>query len=262
MTKYTSKIRASAILVSSVILCAAGTTHATLIEGFESGFGPGELVAGDAGIQGSYFGIAAAQGNDQLLLTTINSTSGSADANGGYTNQSGNNSVLGSSLATFFGVSAGSIKDGSVTGKQGSGFTISLGALSAGQTISFNYDFLTQEANNGSTNKDFAFYTLTNQSGTTVITDVLSATSGTPGSTDPFGSQTQYHTLSINVTSPGTYTLGIGVVDAGSPSTDDAPSALLIDNIRLVPEPSTVALSVAGVVLLVALRSWMRKGRL
>jgi hypothetical protein len=257
MKLHISTKRISALVISSALLCIAGTSYATLVEGFESGLGANDAIIGDAGIQGTYFGIAPTQGSNQLLLTTINSTAGSADANAGYTNQSGHNSVTAASLNTFFNVNPGAIKDGSTTGKQGSGFTINLGALSAGQTIAFDYNFLTQEPNNGTGNTDFAFYTLTNQSGVTVVTDVLSATANTPGSTDPFGSQTNYHTLSINIAASGNYTLGIGVVDSGSPSTDDAPSALLVDNIQTnaaVPEPTTIAFCIAGAALLGALR--------
>ena len=253
-------MRVPAMVIAGLLTVGwAGSSRAQLVEGFENGFGTGESIIGDAGIQSSYFGIPSTQGTHQLLLTTINSTPGSADANGGYTNQSGNNSVTAAALGTFFGVSSASIKDGTTTGKQGSGFTIGLGALSAGQTIAFDYNFLTQEPTNGGTggNKDFAFYTLTNQAGVTVVTDTLTPTVGTPGSTDPFGSQTQYSTFSINITAPGTYTLGLGVADAGNPATDDAPSALLVDNISVntaVPEPSTALFCLAGLGLLGALR--------
>jgi hypothetical protein len=262
MKLHNSTTRLSALLIAATLCLGARASFATLVEGFESGLGAGEAVVGDAGIQGNYFGIAAPQGSNQLLLTTINSTSGSPDANAGYTNQSGHNAVANSTLATFFGVSAGSIKNGTHTGQEGSGFTINLGALSAGQTISFNYDFLTQEPNNGSGNPDFAFYTLTNQSGTTVITDVLSAQNSTPGSGNPFGSQTNYLTKTISISVAGSYTLGIGVADAGSTANDDAPSALLVDNIQTnaaVPEPTTIAFCIAGAALLGALRTRIKR---
>jgi hypothetical protein len=55
-----------------------------------------------------------------------------------------------------------------------------------------------------------------------------------------------------------TYTLGIAVMDA----TDTAnPSGLLIDKIQVtpVPEPTTVAFSIAGASLLMALRRRIKK---
>jgi hypothetical protein len=236
-----------------IALSMAGNARAALAEGFESGFGPGDAVIGDASIKASYFGINAAQGSDQLLLTTINSASGQPDANASYTNQSGNNAVDSTNLASFFSVSPAAIKNGSTTGKEGSGFQINLGMLNSGQTIQFDYDFLTQEPNNGTGNGDFAFYTLTGQSGTNAFSDVTFAVTTTPGNTDPFGSHTGYHTFVINITKTGSYTLGLGVADAGNPSSDNAPSALLIDNIvTTVPEPSTVGLIVFGAIGLVA----------
>ncbi len=247
------------LLAVGLLLGLAASSQGVTVEGFESGtFGPNEAITGDAGIQNSYFGINATEGSKQLLLTTINSTSGSTDNQAGYTNQSGNNSVPAATLASFFGVSTGAILDGSTTGKQGSGFTINLGVLTAGQTISFDYDFMTQEPNDGSGNKDFAFYTLQLNSGTpslAVITDVLSAQSNTPGSSNPFGSQTNYLTMNISITQTGTYSFGLGMVDAGNPS-DDSPSALLVDNINVnaVPEPSSILLLFAGTAVLVGLQ--------
>lgn len=244
-----NKIITSAF-AAMIALALAGQAHAALVEGFESGFGSGEAVIGDAGINmGAYFGINAAQGNDQLLLTTINSAAGQPDANAGYSNQSGNNAVSSTSLASFFSISPAAIQNGGKPGTEGSGFTIDLGTLNAGQTIMFDYDFLTQEANNGTGNPDFAFYTLSGQSGTNVITDVTFAQTTTPGNSNPFGSHTGYHTFVINITQSGSYTLGLGVADAGNASNDNAPSALLIDNIvTTVPEPSTAALIVFGVI--------------
>ena len=269
MTSHISISRLGTLIITSALCLLVRTSHAGLVEGFESGFGAGESVSGDAGIQGTYFGIAPTEGTHQLLLTTINSTPGSPDANQGYHNQSGNNAVSAATLATFFTnagagtVTTANMKDGSTTGKEGSGFTINLGTLTAGTTISFDYNFLTQEpppAQGG--NKDFAFYTLTNQTGTTVVTDTLSATGNTPSSPpgNPFGNDTGYLTLSIPINATGAYTLGIGVVDAGSTSTDDAPSALLVDNIQTaaVPEPSTIALGVIGAGLVGLLRARRR----
>lgn len=259
MGSYVAVSRFLTLLGVGALCLLTQTGHATLAEGFESGLGPEESVVGDVGIQANYFGIAATQGSNQLLLTTINSTAGSPDGIAGYANQSGNNAVANSSLVSFFGVSPGSIKNGSRTGQEGSGFTISLGALSAGQTISFDYDFLTQEPTDGNGNPDFGFFTLTNQSGVVVLTDVLSAQDSILGG-GPFGNQTDYLTKTINVTSSGTYILGIGVADAGNASNDDAPSALLVDNIQVtVPEPTTIAFSIAGAGLLVALRSRFKK---
>jgi len=252
--------RATAVLIGALLVSLVGPARATLVEGFESGTFNGltEATKGDTSINTpTFFGIAPTQGTHQLVMTTINT--GGPDGVQGYSNISGTNAVPvagATGLAAFFGVSTSSIRDGLATGQEGSGFTINLGVLTAGSTITFDYNFLTQEPPAGG-NKDFSFFTLNNTFGG-VITDVAAATFGTPGG--PFGSQTQYHTFTINITSTQNYTLGLGVVDAGSTSTDNSPSALLVDNIQvIVPEPSTVAFAIAGAALLVVLRSRIKR---
>ena len=70
--------------------------------------------------------------------------------------------------------------------------------------------------------------------------------------------ETTYYTVSITITSAATYTLGIAVMDA---TTTDNQSGLLVDNIVVtpVPEPTTVAFSIAGASLLMALRRRIKK---
>jgi len=224
-----------------------------LVEGFESGsFSGSEATSGDVGIKGTYFTIAPSQGTKQMLMTTISNTS---DA--GFSNQSGGNAVSVVTIGSFLGESTSSIRDGTATGTEGSAFTISLGALNVGDVVTFDYDFLTDEIAPGQHN-DFAFWEL--NSGTIhVFADTTSAfLHATDPSNTVFGLETGYHTVSITITTAATYTLGIGVMDA---TTADNPSGVLIDNIVVtpVPEPTTVAFSVAGAALLVALRRRIKK---
>ena len=247
--------RLGAVLIGVLLISLGGIARATLVEGFESGaFGAGESATGDAGIKGTYFGIAPAEGTKQLLLTTINNGHDPS-----YTNQSGSDAVDNATLATFFGVSGSLIRDGIAVSQEGSGFKMDLGMLTAGTVITLSYDFLTDEVAPNQHN-DFAFYTLTGKAGVTVISDTNSGLlHPTTDPTNPFALETGYQTLVINITATGTYTLGLGVSDA---TTTDNPSGLLIDNIQVVspvPEPTTIAFSVAGAALLVALRSRIRK---
>ena len=224
-----------------------------MIEGFESGgFNGSEATSGDVGIRGTYFTIAPTQGTKQVLMTTINNTS-----DPGYTNQSGSNAVTVATIGTFLGESPSLIRDGTATGFEGSAFTISLGTLNAGDVVTFNYDFLTDEDPSGTHHNDFAFWEL--NSGTIhVFADTASSLHPTDASNSVFALETGYHTVTINITTTGTYTLGIGVMDA---TTADNPSGVLIDNIQVtpVPEPTTIAFSIAGAALLVALRSRIKK---
>ena len=140
-----SMARLSAVMTVVSLMSIFGTAKGALVEGFESGaFNGSEAVAGDAGIRTSYFTINSTEGTHQLLLTTINNTNDSP-----FTNQSGTNAVTNATLGTFFGVSSSLIRDGAAVSQEGSGFTINLGTLTAGTTVSFDYDFLTDETGAG-----------------------------------------------------------------------------------------------------------------
>ena len=175
-----------------------------------------------------------------MLLTTINNTS---DA--GYSHEFAD-ATTPANMAALFGVSSSQIRDGTAVAQEGSGFTINLGVLQAGSTITFDWNFLTTEVAPGQ-HRDFAFFTLTGTSGVTVIADTFSPLlHPTTDMTNPFNLETGYQTLTININTTQSYTLGIGVADA---STTDNPSGLLIDNIQVtpVPEPINVALPLFGV---------------
>ena len=245
--------RLRAVLTGVLLLSLAGIARATLVEGFESGsFSGAEAVSGDAGIRGTYFTIAPTEGTKQMLLTTINNTSDSPQ-----TNQSGGNAVPVTTIGSFLGESTSSIRDGIAAGQEGSAFTINLGTLNAGDIVTFNYDFLTNEIAPGQHN-DFAFWEL--NSGTIhVFSDT---NSGLLHATDPsnmvFALETGYQTVTINITATATYMLGIGVMDA---TTTDNSSGVLIDNIQVspVPEPTTIGFTFAGAALLAALRRRIKK---
>jgi uncharacterized membrane protein YuzA (DUF378 family) len=244
--------RLSAVLTAALLMSLAGIARATLVEGFEGSLS--EPTVGDAGIKTTYHGIAPTEGTHQLLLTTINNTSDGPT----YSHEFAD-AVTNATLASFFGVSGTLIRDGAAVSQEGSGFSISLGTLTAGTQITFSYDFLTTEFGDGHHN-DFAYYTLTGLSGVSVIADTNSGLlHPTTDGTNPFNLETGYQTFTINILSTGTYTLGLGVSDA---TTTDNPSALLIDNIQVispVPEPTTIAFSIAGASLLVALRRRIKR---
>ncbi len=248
-----------ALLVVALLLLPAKSGRA---EGFESIILDGTNSIGDASIRTpNYFGINPTEGTHQLLLTTINNGAGSDPIiTGNPPNQSGNNAVSVTNLAAFLGINTSNIRDGTVTGQEGSAFKLNLGLLSVGDVITFNYNFLTNDAAPPDGHNDFAFVSLSLIGGNTpVIADELAPPQFvTTGAGNPFVLETHYQTYSITITQAGNYTLGIGIVDG---TTNDNTSALLVDNISVipVPEPSTVGLAVAGAALLVALRSRFRR---
>jgi PEP-CTERM motif len=226
------------LALALLALASSNPARAIIITGFE----PGDPVfnqIGDAGFQGTYNSIAPFQLTRQFLLTTI---SNSGD---GFPGESGTNAVPVNTLATFFGIAAAQITFPGSLAREGSGFSISFTAT-AGQVLSFNYNFLTSEG----PNTDYAFYTLTGTTGSVNFANSTQATSGTASGT--FALQTNYQTFTIPITTTGTFTFGIGIVDGGSFT---GQSGILLDNIQLVPEPTTFALVGLGAVgMLVILR--------
>jgi hypothetical protein len=250
-------LRATAVLTGVLLTSFFGTARATLVEGFETTTLNSGNSIGDASIRTpNYFGINPTEGTHELLLTTINSAH-----DPGFSSQSGTDAASVSSVATFLGVTTSSIRDGIVAGQEGSAFKLSLGTLTAGSIVTFDYDFLTDDAAPPIGHNDFAFATLQLNSSTpaeSVVADENKPSqTPTTGAGNPFVLETGYNTFTINITTTGTYTLGIGVMDG---TTTDNPSALLVDNIQVnVPEPSTVAFTIAGAALLVVLRSRIKR---
>jgi len=250
----------AAFFLLTLAILPTGAVRAATVEGFESTTLSATNSIGDASIRTpNYFGINPTEGTHELLLTTI-STAGSHDP--GPT-QSGTNAASVSSLATFLGVSTSNIRDGTTTGTEGSAFKLDLGMVTAGSTITFNYDFLTNDSAPPNGHNDFAFITLTGNTGNTpIVTDeVTSLQTPTTGVGNPFVLETHYQTYTININTTGNYTLGIGVVDG---TTFDTSSALLVDNISVnpgaaVPEPSTIGLIIAGAGSFLAARRRLRK---
>jgi len=239
-----------------VLACVfiANTGSARLIQGFESGDPSLTGSAGDAAIRGALEGEAAPQGTQQYLITSL---IGTADQDGA-TDLSGTPAVSASALQTFFnGLSVAG------TGFRGSGVLIPFTVVAGDTTLSFQYDFLTNQDLNPK--NDFAFEAIFNSSngvvqGGTKFAQVTGTSFSLFGTGSPFIFHTGYQTFSIDISglAPGTYNLGIGL-EALAGGTNQHDSGLLIDNVTAVPEPTTVAFSIAGASLLVALRKRIKK---
>lgn len=249
------------ILVLLSVICLlpfASQSVAQIVNGFEPGDPAVTTKVGDGSTQGTYFGVAPAQGLNQFLITTIASADGD-----GFSPVSGTDAVSNFTLQSFFfGVGP--------SGTEGSGFQLTftvpdtMGAPDA--ALTFQYDFLTNEFAPGNHN-DIAYAMLFDSSDVLLggVQTITTANLAQPGLTllsdqsGPFQFHTGYQTFSISLVglAPGTYTLGIGIQDR---TTFDIPSGLLVDNVFLiVPEASTIGLGIAGAVLLIALRSRFRK---
>ncbi len=234
-------------LILGLAVCALAQTSlaAGRVNGFETG-DPAVTGIGDHSVQTSFQGQAAPEGTHQYLVTTINSSDGD-----GLSPVSGTNALTGT---TFNGATVGGVEN--------SGVLIPFNVAAGDLTLTLKYDFLSNEPNQTTPRADFAFWGIFNSSNTLIGSFTHFATASASFPSTLFGSQTPFifHsgilTLSIPISSlaPGSYTLGLGVADS---QTRDGASGLLIDNIQtVVPEPSTVALAVAGVAVMAGLRRW------
>lgn len=97
-----------------------------------------------------------------------------------------------------------------------------------GQTLTFDWNFLTNESTPDDTFNDFSFISLS-PSGTSTLADTRSRFP-LLGNNVSFNDETGFNTFSLLLPETGTYTLGLGVVDVADQIVD---SALLIDNVNL-----------------------------
>jgi hypothetical protein len=113
--------------------------------------------------------------------------------------------------------------------------------VSAGDTLTFDWDFLTDELNESATFNDFGFFSI----GTSAFL-LASRNSSTYDIVSPpagFDGQTDWATQSYTFAAAGTYKIGFGVFNVGDTGHN---SVLLLDAISIpVPEPSTLVLGLA-----------------
>src|SRR5262249_28353348 len=105
--------------------------------------------------------------------------------------------------------------------------------VAAGTTLTFDWNFLTSEAAGETFYRDFGFVSITpvGTGGTLVkLADTTSPLTAAPGASG-FPRMTGFHTFSFTFTAAGTYTIGLGAMNAGDRTTN---SALLVDNVQLL----------------------------
>ncbi|MEC4818323.1 MAG: hypothetical protein SAK29_34385, partial [Scytonema sp. PMC 1069.18] len=97
----------------------------------------------------------------------------------------------------------------------------------AGDTLSFDWNFLTNEASDTEIFNDFAFITINGE--VFKLADTFSSLFSS--SANEFDSETGFQAFSYTVSTDGIFTLGFGVLDAGDTMMS---SGLSIDNVKLV----------------------------
>ena len=258
MTALLSRAAAGVSLTALALLTLTARTSAQVANGsFESDF-TGWNTVGSAVITDTSFGDSPTNGVKQALLTN--------DATAG---PYGAGSVDAGTLESALTIAPGALSGlGNGTAVNGSGIDQTF-TVAATETLTFDFDFLTTEdPSNPPFNPDFAFVSLTDQtnsalSSVTRLAQVSDAATPEPPpsgltapSIDDFLTETGYQTYTTTLV-PGTYTLGLGVVNA---NTSDVASSLLVDNVQTssttqpVPESGTalsfaLLLALGGIVL-------------
>lgn len=218
----------AATVIGLIVSTAKMGSAAILNSSFETGDFSQWETTGQATVEDSSFGLEPSNGTYQVVLETLQDTTGTS----------------GSDLESFLGLTSGSLTSSGVT--EGSAIKQTFVA-NAGDVLTFQWNFLTDLDPSEPDYNDFAFFTLNNTLNSLV--DTSNATN-----TNFFtrlAKETGYQSSSYKIATAGTYVLGFGVVDVGDTTVN---SALLVDNIKLsaastsVPEPtSTFGLLALGV---------------
>ncbi|NES23854.1 MAG: hypothetical protein F6K41_34295, partial [Symploca sp. SIO3E6] len=223
--------------ITGGIIIARDYEQTTQLFGFESGDFTDWTTIGETSVETADFGSGPTEGTFQALVT------------------SGGVSVTDANLETFLEAAGGSLDDlGIGDATEGSAIQITFVA-EAGDTLSFDWNFLTDELDQAAIFNDFSFLTLTSPSGET-STSIITTRSSTPVGTGVagFDGETGFQTSSIPISANGTYTIGIGVVDVADAVVD---SAILVDNVSITtPTPingAPVSLSAGGNVEVVSI---------
>jgi len=178
---------------------------------FETGDYEGWNTIGDTSIETDHLGIFPTEGHYQALITT-----GDSDAGG---------SVVDGDLEEFLDLDPGSL-DHLVHGHAFEGSVIKQTfTVEAGDVVSFDWNFLTNESTPDATYNDTAFFSV---NGFTFELADTNAHFQDAAHVDGFGEQTGEQTLTFSIAKAGTYTIGFGVVDVGDDLVD---SGLVIDNL-------------------------------
>ena len=177
--------------------------------GFESGTFSGFSTLGNTDIETASFGVFPTEGNFQALLSTSGFGASEAD------------------IEDFLSLSSGSL-DALGNGNATAGSAIRLDSITveAGEILSFDWNFLTDEFTPTFFN-DFGFVVIGEASTLANTNDIFTL------SPSSFNEETGYQQFEFTFDTAGTYDIGFGVIDVGDTVVD---SGLLVDNIRLFSE--------------------------
>jgi hypothetical protein len=202
-------------MTTSTLIDATAFKEAFINEGFETGDFTGWSTVGMSYVDTSDFGTFPTQGIYSALLTTGAAEDGELDV------------VSDSEIESFLGLLSGSLDDLIVNNAIEGSAIAQIFSAKAGDILSFDWNFLTNEATPESEGfNDFAIVSINDQ--VFKLADTFS--SFFSSSANEFDSETGFETFSYTIPTDGTFTLGFSVLDTNDTTMS---SALAIDNVQL-----------------------------
>lgn len=186
--------------------------------------------------------VAQVAGNRVALTTASFAYVDDAGFAAGALNLSGKEpAAAGFELETFVGVAPGALDlDAAMQATEGSALRRSF-TVAAGERLSFDWQLSTRDTDLG---QDYAFVVIGGQR-----IDLGRAAQATQPGASPWLAQTGVTHFEYTFQNAGNVTVAFGIVDVGDYS---ASSALVLDNVAVVPEPASYALLLGGGALLFA----------
>ncbi len=223
------------LAVAMPVAASAAVTNGT----FETASLAGWTKVGSGSVQTAAFGVTPTEGTYQ-----------------GYIESTGNFTALAPTVAASLGVTGPTILGlGQGTPTNGTGLSQSV-TVNAGDVLSFDWNFVSDELNELVSFNDFTFFTIDSTayflaSRNASTFNIVSPPSG-------FDGQTGWSSSSHTFSSAGTHTIGFAVFNVGDAGHN---SALLLDNVTIaVPEPGVIGMAViAGAGMLARRRRISRR---
>jgi len=213
------------LMLACAVSAPLSAKAAVINGGFETGTLAGWTVAGSGQATTSSIGVTPTVGTFQ-----------------GYIETTGNFTATAPVVVASLGVSGPAIIGlGAGTPTNGSGISQDVTVL-AGDTLTFDWNFLTDELDQTPTYNDFGFFSVAGAtyllaSRNSSIYNIVSPPAG-------FDGQTGWATGSYTFPAAGTYKIGFGVFNVGDAGHN---SVLLLDDVSIpTPEPSTFVLLAIG----------------
>jgi hypothetical protein len=227
-----SHVGKAGVIVAACILMNSARLEAQVVNGGFESLMAGWSISGQAGPRDATFGVTPTHGTYA-----------------GYLENTGNGTVLAGDMETALHLPTGTVTN-FVLGTPTRGTVIWQNvAASAGQTLTFDWNFMSDELNEDPIYNDFAFFSVVGPtSGVADASLIASRNSSTftlGGAPAGFDGLTGWNTQTYTFTATDTFRIGFGVMNVTDGGHN---SAMMLDGIS-VPEPGCAAVLGLGIIL-------------